>query len=216
MQPYPPQQPPGGGGEPWPQQPPRPPVQVPFQYGQAPVPPKRKAPFVVAGIAIAVVLGVIAFVVVNNDHRSPVEWAKAQPSQAVAGDCIKVISASTTDARVEKVDCTSPDAVFKVGTKMDGTHEQCPSDSYDTYTQSGRGDEFTLCLMLNAVEGDCFSHVSSGTTAKVACTAADAEARADKVVNGEAAESACPADTGLTLVYPEPGETLCLNEVTGT
>src|SRR5689334_8473468 len=98
MQPHPPQQPPGGGSEPWqpqpsqpplPPLPPRPPVQVPFQYGQAPVPPKRKAPFVVAGIAVAVVLGVLAFVVVNNDHRSPVEWAKAQPSQAVAGDCIK-------------------------------------------------------------------------------------------------------------------------------
>jgi hypothetical protein len=203
MQPHPPQQPPGGGSEPWPARP-----LQPLQ------PPKRKAPFVVAGIAIAVVLGVLAFVVVNNDHRSPVEWAKAQPSQA--GDCIKVISASTTAARVEKVDCTSPEAVFKVGTKLDGTHEQCPSDSYDTYTQSGRGDEFTLCLMLNAAEGDCFSHVTSGTTAKVACTAAEAEVRTDKVVNGEAAESACPADTGLTLVYPEPGETLCLNEVTGT
>jgi hypothetical protein len=82
------------------------------------------------------------------------------------------------------------------------------------YTQSGRGNEFTLCLMLNAREGDCFSHVTSGTTAKVACSAADAQARTDKVVTDQAAESACPQDTGLVLVYPEPGETICLNEVT--
>lgn len=198
------------------QPPPRPPYgQVPYGYTPVPpTPPKRKGPWIVAAVAIAVVLGVLVFVVVNNKH----EWLHSgdRPSTAGAGDCIKVNSASTTAADVEKVDCASPDAVYKVGTKEDGDHAMCPSDSYDLYTQSDRvSSGFTLCLMLNAGEGDCFSHLSAtGTTAKVACSAADAEARTDKVVNGQAAASACPADTALVLVYPEPGETICLNHVT--
>jgi hypothetical protein len=135
---------------------------------------------------------------------------------AVAGDCIKVNSAAANDADIEVVDCSSPDAVYKVGSVLYDASADCPSDSYDQYTHTGKYTvEFALCLMLNAEQGDCFSNLttSSDATAKVSCSASDAEGKVTKVVNGKASESACPSDTGLALVYPEPGETICLVKV---
>jgi hypothetical protein len=198
MQPHPPPRPQVGGyGVPWPPAP--------------PPPPKAKGPLIVATVAITVVLGVIVYIFVGNRH----DGSTAAPTRASAGDCIKVNTASSVDADVAKIDCTSPDAVYKVGKRIQGADRTCPSDSYDVYTQSGRGTGFTLCLMLNAHEGDCFAGVTgaAATTKKVACTATGAEARVIDVVDGRAAEGACPAETGLALVYPEPGETVCLAEV---
>src|SRR5262249_31344006 len=86
-------------------------------------------------------------------------------------DCIKVNSASATDADVERVDCSSPHAVYKVGKVIYGsTTGDCPSDSYSKYTHSGGYSiDLALCLMLNAKTGDCFSNItsSSGATDKV-------------------------------------------------
>jgi len=235
---YPPQQPPGGGYNPPPPQQPygqqQPPQQPPYGQpvggpgtppggmpgggmppqtpgggmpqtpGYPPTPQKSKGKTIALVVVAVVVLAVIGFFVWQN--------SKTSPSSANAGDCIKVNSASASDADVEKIDCNAPDAVYKVGKKLDSTSADCPSDSYDKYTQSGKGDDFALCLMLNAKQGDCFADLttSSGATARVPCTDPKAEGKVTKVVNGQAAESACPQDTGLALVYPEPGQTVCL------
>ena len=204
------------GQQPPPQQPPygqpvaTPPGQAPGFTGQTPsyppTPKKSKKRAIVILVVALVAVGVIAIMAYVN--------GKTAPASAGAGDCIKVNSASASDADVEKIDCTSQDAVYKVGKKLDSTSADCPSDSYDKYTQSGGGDDFALCLMLNAKQGDCFSNVTaaSDATARVACTSADAEGKVTKVVPGKASDSACPQDTGLALVYPEPapGQTVCL------
>jgi hypothetical protein len=244
---YPPQQPPGGGYGPPPQRPPQqpqygqqPPQQQ--QYGQQPPPqqpqygqpaggpppqtppggmpgtpsypptPKKSKGRLYTILAIAlVVIGVVVYFGIKQ--------SKVAPSSASAGDCIKVNSASASDADVEKIDCTSPEAVYKVGKKLDSTAADCPSDSYDKYTQSGgSGDDFALCLMLNAKQGDCFASVTSGdATTRVPCTDPKAEGKVSKVVQGKAADSACPENTGLALDYPEPapGETVCMDQVSG-
>ena len=243
--PQPPQQPPYGQQPPQQpygqQQPPRPPQQPP--YGQPvggpgtppgampsggmppqtppggtpatpsypPTPKKSKTRLWVTLAVLVVVIGGLVFYAIQK--------GKVAPSSAAPGDCIKVNSQSADDADVEKIDCTSQDAVYKVGVKLDSATADCPTDSYITYTQTGKGDDFALCLMLNTKEGECFADLTTQDpnkrTTKVECTAANAEGKVTKVVNGKAEEKACPADTGLPLVYPQPapGLTVCVDPV---
>lgn len=218
--PRPPQQPPYGqpvggpgtppGGMPGQQPPQTPSGGMPATPGYPPTPKKSKTRlYVVGGIVLVIVVVAVIF---------GIKQSKVAPSSAGPGDCIKVNSQAANDADVEKIDCTSPEAVFKVGVKLDSASADCPTDSYIQYMQSGgSGDDFSLCLMLNAKEGDCFANLTSQDdskkTAKVACTAPDAEGKVSKVVNGKADVKACPADTGLPLDYPEPkpGLTVCVD-----
>jgi hypothetical protein len=182
---------------------------MPATPSYPPTPQKSKTKMIVIGVVVVVAIAVIGFFAWQNGKKAP---ASANP-----GDCIKVNSQSKDDADVEKIDCTSPEAVYKVGNKLDSASADCPTDSYIQYMQSGgKGDDFSLCLMLNTKEGECFADLTTQDpdkrTTKVACTAANAEGKVTKVVNGQAAESACPEGTGLALIYPEPkpGQTVCL------
>lgn len=241
-----PQQPYGQpfGQQPYGQQPFGQPGWQPGGYPPPP-PPKSKTPMITGAVAAVVLIGVITLVIVlsqgsgpssadpggqsgtvaptttysadSTTINTPGTTSESDADTAIAGDCIKVNSASADDADIAKVDCSSPDAVYKVGKRLYSTSSECPSDSYDKYTHAASYSEFALCLMLNAEQGDCFANITGGdgTTAKVSCTASAAEGKVTEVVHGEAAQSACPSDTGLALVYPEPGETVCLDEVTG-
>jgi hypothetical protein len=209
----PPYPPPGG------QQPPpyTPPGGQPPPYGQQPGSPPPAYPAAPTGQPAGgggkkkIILGIIGIVVIGIVIAGVVYFQTKSPASAEAGDCIKVNSASTTSADVEKIDCTTQEAVYKVAKKLDNSGDDCPNEFYDKYTQSGSGDGFALCLMLNAKEGDCFGNITStsGKTERTDC--ASAEAKVTKVVSGQADEAACPEGTGLPLVYPEPATTICLD-----
>lgn len=141
--PYPPQ-----GG--YPQQPGQPgfPPQGAAPY--APVPPQqpgRRFSFKtiknVAAVAIVGIMLVVGYIISLDDAEN-----------AAVGDCLKSSSSSSSNDRMEVVDCTSSEAEAKVLKKIDGTYTsltaetECRKVSGATsfYAQTGDGDNFLLCL----------------------------------------------------------------------
>ncbi|MET8943212.1 hypothetical protein ABZX30_06395 [Streptomyces sp. NPDC004542] len=136
--PYPPQ-----GQAPYPPQP-----GVPY----APVPPqapKRKVSFktikniVIVVVALGVAIG--GYVASRDDANT-----------AKVGDCMHRGSTSDTDPDLEVVDCGSAKAQYVVLAKIKGTYStetlassKCEAAAKDfkyTYTESGDGSDFLLCL----------------------------------------------------------------------
>jgi hypothetical protein len=200
----PPQTPPGGqpyGGPP-PGGPAGPGGPPPVGYATPPPPPPAAKPsntgkFIKIGIGVVVIAVVAVFAIIN--------WGKSA-SSAEVGDCIKVNNASATDADVEKIDCNSQEAVYKVGATFDSSTATCPEGDYDSYTESGRGS-LTLCLMLNAKDGDCFT--SSGSeTKKADCGSADFKVL--KVITGTTEDGDCPEGTQDSFTYSEPKTVQCV------
>jgi hypothetical protein len=213
------QQPPPYGQQPPPygQQPAEPfnGQQPPPPYGQQPAgefppgptfdaqpPAKKKNTRRILTIVIALVViavGVVVALVVNRNSAS----------SANAGDCIKVKSASATNADVEKIDCNDKAAVFKVAKKLGNDTDQCPTPDYEKYEQSGgSSSDFALCLMLNAKEGDCFANFDTpDKRARADCNGA--EVKVTKKVDGKSDESLCDQQS-IAVTYPEPATTFCL------
>ncbi len=215
--------PPGGPQGPGPYGPPQGqpygqrPQQTPpggLPYGAPP--PPQGAPYggpppqVKIGIVV-VILGIAGFFVVKN-------WGTAASSAGV-GDCIKVNSASITDADVNKVDCKDPAATYKVGSTSDDASGKCPGgdkSAYVAYTETGgRGSDLLLCLILNAKQGECYEQGQQVDT-KVDCGASKATFKVTKLLQ-TADDSGCPQDSLGSYVYPEPkpGLVQCLGDPAG-
>lgn len=164
---------------------------------------------IVFGVLIAIFGGVAAFIVVKVLNPPAPAYS--------AGDCIQVVEGGRFDAEVAAVDCAEQGALYEVGLYLDDPGESCPSESYSEYRQTGgKQQEYKLCLMLNAEEGDCLSvpMISAGEEKKVACTSDDANARITKVVEGTADRNACGAEAAEDArVYPQPKRTVCIGPV---
>lgn len=131
-------------------------------------------------------------------------------TQAEVGQCGK-LSGSSAAAEFEPADCADPEANYVVAEKFEGADAACATRDYTSYYLPS-GNTYTLCLRLNAAEGDCFSGSPGRASTKVECTAS-ADFRVSRVVRGEAASSACgPVGSDEnTIVYPKPEPlTLCL------
>jgi hypothetical protein len=156
---------------------------------------------VLIGVVVAGVIGLIVIAVAN--------WGTSARA-AEEGDCIKVIS--TSDADAGQVECTAPEAIYKVARKLDSAAGRCPEGDYTEWVGGKRTDTVKLCLMLNAKEGDCFkTTTSSGNESdeRVACSSADF--KVVKVVSGKADKAAC-ASGNLAATYSQPATTLCLSK----
>ncbi|MGF0174757.1 LppU/SCO3897 family protein [Streptomyces sp. Marseille-Q5077] len=142
--PYPPQ-----GG--YPQQPGQPgfPPQGAAPYAPAPPQqPGRRFSFkTIKNVAAVVIVGIMLIVgyIISLDDAE----------NAAVGDCLKsASSSSSSNDRMEVVDCTSSEAEAKVLKKIDGTYTsltaetECRKVSGATsfYAQTGDGDNFLLCL----------------------------------------------------------------------
>jgi hypothetical protein len=217
------QQPPPHGQQPHPEQqqfdappPGQQPFDAPPPFGQQPAQPEGgyppvppSAPPKKSGKRRVLIL-VIALVVIAVGVIVTLYFNRNNPSKANAGDCIKVKSASSTNADVEKIDCNDQAAVFKVAKKLSNDTDSCPTPDYEKYEQSGGSGnaDFALCLMLNAKEGDCFTEYDSpDKRARVDC--GSAEVKVTKVVDGKADDSACDQQS-IPVTYPEPATTFCL------
>lgn len=209
----PPQTPPGGqpyGGPP-PGGPAGPGGPPPVGYATPPPPPPAAKPnntgkFIKIGIGVVVIAVVAVFAIIN--------WGKSA-SSAEVGDCILVNSASTTNADVEKVDCNDPKAAYKVAATFDESTASCPdaqNSNYVSYTESGRGS-LTLCLILNAKEGDCF--ISGDSDEKVECTDPKASFKVTKILTGTTDPQGCPEGTEDGYVYAEPPTVQCFGDPKG-
>ncbi len=122
-----------------------------------------------------------------------------------AGDCIKVVGTSATNPDIDVVDCNAADATHRVAKNLDSSSAQCPSDTYDEYTESGgRSASFKLCLIPNAKAGDCFKDSVTGPTTKAAC--GPGTIQITKVISA-VDEAACGED--FPISFPEPPTTFC-------
>jgi hypothetical protein len=143
-------------------------------------------------------------------------------SEARVGDCVKAVGAGPKLTDVEKVDCTAPDAAYKVATRG-GRYDPCGDVAYGSYGQrQGKRSGYTLCLMLNAKQGDCFQQTvgfPTGQATKVAC-GAGATYRVTKFVEGVADKTQCGRNAEASavssdfskprvFVYPRPPTTIC-------
>ncbi|WJV47551.1 LppU/SCO3897 family protein [Streptomyces flavofungini] len=111
---------------------------MPFYQGgpdpQAPRKSKKKLKFSIVGVAVvALIAGGVVLA------------GKDEAAAAEVGDCMSVGNpTSSTDPDLKIVDCGDSKAAYKVAEKKDsGT---CDITKYATYRESGRGDDFTLCL----------------------------------------------------------------------
>ena len=158
------------------------------------------------GVLIAIFGAVAVFIVVKVLNP---------PAPAYnAGDCIEVVSGGHLAAKVEKADCGAEEAIYKVGVYLDDTKAECPEGDYATFKQSGgKVQNYRLCLVLNAAEGDCLDvpMIGGGQEVKAACTAENANVKVTKVIDGKADKSGCPAEAADNArVYSEPKQTFCL------
>ncbi|MFI7676115.1 hypothetical protein [Actinophytocola sp. NPDC049390] len=142
----------------------------------------------------------------TEETVEPGEAIDAQP-----GDCIKVNVASATNADVETVDCSLPEAMYRVATREETDTETCPNDQYVSYTEEG---QLLLCLQLNVAKGDCLA-VTDAEDTRVECTSPDATYEVIDVLDGVDDETRC-ADTATDVfTYPKPPLTICLGTPRG-
>jgi hypothetical protein len=178
----------------------------PMAPGQVPPPPKKNK----------VVLIVVVLIVVLGGGYFAYDYFTKSASSAAVGDCIKVKDDSATNADVEKIDCGKPEAVFKVAKKLDSASSTCPDDgNYLKYEQSSSRSSssggFSLCLMVNAKTGECFTDLTKAAEAhKVDCSDPKVAFEVLQVVEGKNDETACTVD-GVNdgYLYSEPKVTIC-------
>jgi hypothetical protein len=191
---------PGGFGGP-------PPGSYPPPPPPAPAAKSKNVFNIVKIVAVVVALGIGGvFYFINRESA---------PASSKVGDCIKVNSASVSNADVEKIDCNNQAAAYKVAYTSDDATGECPdqdNSSYVSYTETGRGSDLLLCLTLNVKEGDC---IVKGTSAdeKVPCTDPKASYQVIKVVTGSADPAGCPEETEDGYVYADPPMVQCFGAV---
>lgn len=131
-------------------------------------------------------------------------------NEADVGDCVRVVKGGV-DAELEVLECGTPAAVYRVGLELE-RGERCPAGPYTEYSVIGMG-AWSLCLVLDARPGQCFTNdIDAGT---VVADCATADFRVESVLADKADADACPppADPVYALeplVYPEPPLTICL------
>jgi hypothetical protein len=119
------------------------------------------------------------------------------------GDCVDI------SEQVTAIDCYEPAAVYEVGVVLARATAPCPSGDYRKYEQEDGLDDFSLCLLLNALQGDCFSGLDGTAPTRTNCAAADVEVSFIQHVAG----ATCPEGTPLVYSEPAPGRTVCLTDL---
>lgn len=204
----PPQTPPGGqpyGGQPQQGQPfgAQPPGGQPPAAYPTPPPPDPAAKPGKGGTIAKIIGGIVVLGILVGGF---LYFQGKSASSAAVGDCIKVNNASATNADVEKIDCNSAEAMYKVGVTKDDSAASCPSDTYVSYTEEG---SLLLCLQLNVKEGECI-HETTTDDKRVDCGSPDASYKVAKVIKGKDDANECGAENAENaLTYPEPALTIC-------
>lgn len=149
--PYPPQPqapyPPQGG---YPQQPGQPgfPPQGAAPYPPVPPQPKRKFSFKMIRLVVIIVIAAGAAIFSYISSQDDANTAKV-------GDCMHRGSTSDTNPNLEVVKCSDSKAQYVVLAKISGTYSETEADAkcsaaakdfQYSYTESGDGSNFLLCL----------------------------------------------------------------------
>jgi hypothetical protein len=148
----------------------------------------------------------------DTTGETPAEETEAEPGEAIdaqPGDCIKVNVASATNADVETIDCSTPEAIYKVATREETDTGSCPNDQYVTYTEEG---QLLLCLQLNVKQGDCLE--VGDVDKRTDCAAPGVTHKVVYLLDGVDDENQCSDATTEVITYPRPPLTICLGSPT--
>jgi hypothetical protein len=149
----------------------------------------------------------------TDEETTTTEETTADPGEAIdaqPGDCIKVNIASSTNADVETVDCSTAEAIYKVATREETDTGSCPNDQYVSYTEEG---QLLLCLQLNVSRGDCLE-VTDSEDKRADCAAPGVTHAVIDVLDGVDDETQCSDATTEVITYPQPPLTICLGSPT--
>ncbi|MBF6124970.1 LppU/SCO3897 family protein [Nocardia brasiliensis] len=162
-----------------------------------------------ARVVLALV-AVAAVVVTVVGCSAAKDASKSDTAKAKVGDCINVITGSSTDAKTEPIDCSSEKAVYKVAQSNDKKVE-CATD-YTSYEETlGGGTTAFLCLAPNFKQDACYNESTTTGYKHVACTSSEATFKVVKRIDGEADELLCGTDaTSFRLISEAPKITFCL------
>lgn len=195
---------------------------VPCGAPLPPLPPHLKpnnGPAILISVAaviamLAMIGGVIALGVYAID--------KADAATAKAGDCIDFTvetaprAGEVGAAVAQKISCDDADAAYLVGLRLDELNATCPSQAYASYLDDGLFGAYTLCLIPNVSDGDCFVESQTRTDRFPCAEGPKPDAiRVLRVVRGAADQSRCAAFGDrdvLVLTYPTPPTTICFEQ----
>jgi hypothetical protein len=169
-----------------------------------------------------VAVGVILFLALGGTVGNMLNRKAA--SHAQVGDCMQLnklgelkAGATDQDADLDRVDCTEPGAMFKVGDRIADDTGRCPAGDYLEYWErGGDGGDFKLCLTYNLAMGECWEEAE--VPVRVPCTveAGHARFKVVKVLPGVSDPDGCTgAAKGRigTMSYSRPPQTLCFTAV---
>jgi hypothetical protein len=142
----------------------------------------------------------------EDEETTTEDQGGGQAIDAQPGDCIKVNVASAADADIETIDCSSEDAIYRIGTREEDSAATCPNEQYVQYTEEGR---LLLCLQLNVTDGECLE-VNDQVDKRADCSTPAATHRVINVFDGVDDETRCGDEASEVITYPQPPLTICL------
>ncbi len=152
---------------------------------------KSVAGRVIIGIVVAVIAGIVVFVV------------KPGASGAKVADCIS-ITGTSANPDATKVGCDDVKAVYVV------TAVGATCDEYeDEFTFTAKGATVSkLCLFYNVKVGDCLTVSSTGADTKGACTPGSFKVTLTK--DGTADDTQCPSESTTSIPNVTRNKLICL------
>lgn len=135
---------------------------------------------------------------------------KSDAARSKVGDCINVIEGSMIDSELERIDCASDKAVYRV-VQVFGQKTECDPD-YTSYEETlGNATRAFLCLAPNFKEGACYHEDSMTGFQYAPCGTSDASFRVTQRIDGVADETRCAEDTYQIITLADPPTTFCLD-----
>ncbi|GLZ30536.1 hypothetical protein Lesp02_27250 [Lentzea sp. NBRC 105346] len=125
------------------------------------------------------------------------------------GDCAEVKDMSRNRYELSKVDCSKPEAMYRLVDTVSGRSPSCPRGDYveDTSIRNKKTERKTRqCFVLNVKQGDCLNAVDSNTYQRTAC--GGSARKVSKVVDGKNDPAVCGSDEPQT--YSRPTLTICI------
>jgi hypothetical protein len=162
------------------------------------------------------VLAVLAYLGLWWAFSSSDEPAPAAPeslfltdySKAEKGSCVKFTGPGEDDLGLTVVDCKGDRAALKIGTVLTETSAECPRGEYKVLRDTRHNA--ALCLLPNAVRGDCFEldteDMQRSVVSKFDCAAPRVNVRVVDI-----AAKSCPEEAEFGVPYEDM--TLCLRRV---
>ncbi|TWP46351.1 hypothetical protein FKR81_36035 [Lentzea tibetensis] len=126
------------------------------------------------------------------------------------GECGKYTDMARNRSEIALVDCSSPDAMYKLVDTVSGRSPACPRGDYveDTSIRNRKTERRTRkCFVLNVKEGECLNAVGESY---VRAQCGGTSRRVSKVVNGQFDAKLCGAGDD-TREYSRPALTICIS-----